>query len=142
MGVTFVTRARPAPHFGVRSAPDDEARPASRSEGLAVLTVLAVIVGLVIWGSIGTDAPPARTVHVVGGSAVLSADSPYAPVVLDLATGLPTLQLSNAPSAVRANSVGNLGVFGLDGATLLLNTASGAVNYLDPDNLLNPGKVI
>src|SRR5271166_4739335 len=128
------TRERPAPQFGVPAAPEREPRAATRRQGLVVLAVLALVLALIVWASVGGKAPTSRSVAVFGGSAVLP--SLPDPVVVDVATGIPTLTLQSAYKDVRAASPNDLMTVGTSNGTLLVDTASGAVNWLDSDNLL------
>jgi hypothetical protein len=75
----------------------------------------------------------ARAFHLIYGS--MFVDDNTAPVAIDLASGRPTVRLSNAFQAVSATVTGELDVVPLAGSTLMLNANSGEFNMLDNSGL-------
>ncbi len=82
-----------------------------------------------------TGAPAtARRPQLFGGTLVL--DDTRGPVVLDLATGEPTLRLQGVAGDVGAAGPSQVSATALAGGTLLLDVATGSFNYLDESSLV------
>lgn len=76
----------------------------------------------------------ARAFKLVYGSVFI--DDNVSPVAIDLASGKPTVRLSNAVTAVSARSTGDLDVVPVGEATLMVNSQTGEFNLLDAAGLL------
>ena len=122
------TRRRPGPTaFRAAPAAVPAARP-SRRQAVALLAVLAVVVGTVVAVSYLVRPDRARSFDLFHGSVFL-ADS-VAPVAVDLASGRPTVRLIDADTQVGADTSSDLTVTPLSQGTLLLNRVSGEFNLV------------
>jgi hypothetical protein len=101
----------------------------SRTQIVALLTGLAVVIGLVAVAAVLVKPNRSRAFALVRGSIFL-ADA-RAPVAVDLATGKPTVRLINARTQVSADNENNVAVVALNDTTLLLNRETGAFNMVD-----------
>ncbi|HEY3736054.1 MAG TPA: hypothetical protein VGL26_01310, partial [Jatrophihabitans sp.] len=71
----------------------------------------------------------ARAFDLYYGTTILNDNT--APVVVDLASGKPTVRMSDSPATVGAAQLADLDIVGLDGGSLLLDTVSGEFNMVD-----------
>jgi hypothetical protein len=98
----------------------------SRSQTLGLLVVLLLVAGAVVAVSYLVRPEKARAFDLVHGSVFLQ--DATAPVGIDLASGKPTVRLTNAVKQVGATKNNQLSVVPLDGATLLLNNGTDNAN--------------
>ncbi|MEO6700828.1 MAG: fibronectin type III domain-containing protein [Jatrophihabitantaceae bacterium] len=101
----------------------------SRTQALALVSVLAVTVAGIAVAAELVSPNRARTFDLIHGSLFLADDR--APVAVDLATGKPTVRLLGAGSQVNASSTSELTVTPLASGTLLLNSQTGEFNLVD-----------
>jgi hypothetical protein len=97
-----------------------------------LVLALLVVAGAVTVASFAVRPSKARAFDLFYGS--LFIDDNTAPVAVDLASGKPSIRLTNAYTQVAAKASGDLDVVPLDGnsgGTLLLDSATGEFNMLD-----------
>jgi len=104
----------------------------SRRQALVLVLALLVVAGAVTVASFAVRPSKARAFDLFYGSVFI--DDNTAPVAVDLASGKPSIRLTNAYTQVAAKASGDLDVVPLDGnsgGTLLLDSATGEFNMLD-----------
>ena len=104
----------------------------SRRQALVLVLALLVVGGAVAVASFAVKPSKARAFDLFYGSVFI--DDNTAPVAVDLASGKPSVRLTNAYTQVSAKASGDLDVVPLDGnsgSTLLLDSATGEFNMLD-----------
>jgi hypothetical protein len=106
-------------------------RPGANTGLLAAFCLGVVAIGISAYAVKPTTT---RSFHLLYGSIFI--DDNTSPVAIDLASGKPTVGLHNAFTAVSATSSGDVHMVPLQGATLMLNTATGEFNMLDAAGLL------
>ena len=124
-------RAATAPAF-LPSSP--ELASAGRRGRIALFAAFVVIVAAIAVAAVAVKPTSAHSFHLLYGSVFV--DDNISPVAIDLASGKPTVRLTNAVTAVSAASTGDLDVIGVGESTLMLDTRTGEFNMLDASGLL------
>jgi len=99
---------------------------------------LLLVAGAVTVASFAVKPNKARAFDLFYGSVFLNDER--APVAVDLTNGRPTVRLVDANTQVSAAKPSDLDVVALSNATLLLNTASGEFNVVDPTGFVIKAK--
>ncbi|MDT4976438.1 MAG: hypothetical protein QOG98_2196, partial [Pseudonocardiales bacterium] len=99
---------------------------------------LVLVAGTVAVASFAVKPNKARAFDLFYGSVFLNDER--APVAVDLTNAKPTVRLLDANSQVSAKDPTNLGVVPLINSTLLLNTATGEFNVVDPTGFVIKSK--
>jgi len=115
--------------------PSGQGAPAAGRRGRIVLLCgfLACTTAIVV-AALAVKPTTAHAFKLVYGSVFINDN--VSPVAIDLASGKPTVRLSNAVAAVSADSTGDLEMLPVGQSTLMLNTATGEFNMLDASGLL------
>jgi len=111
----------------------DITAPGRRGRAVLLCGFLACTTAIVV-AAVVVKPTTAHAFRLVYGSVFI--DDNVSPVAIDLASGKPTVRLSNAVAAVSAASSGDLQMTPAGQSTLMLNTASGEFNMLDASGLL------
>jgi hypothetical protein len=124
-------QARRVPPAAFRpSAPAGSGRAPSRTQLVALLTGLVVVAAGIAIASFVVKPSKARSFQLFYGSIYLNDNA--SPVAVDLASGKPTVRLSNSFTAVSAKATSDLSVYPLAGGnTLMLNPGTGEFNMVD-----------
>jgi hypothetical protein len=96
---------------------------------VVLLLALTLVAGAITVASFAVRPAKARAFELFYGSVFI--DDNTAPVAVDLATGKPSVRLTNAYTQVSAKASGDLDVIPLQDGTLLLDSATGEFNMLD-----------
>jgi hypothetical protein len=88
----------------------------------------------VVVAAVAVKPVTAHAFKLVYGSVFINDN--VSPVAIDLASGKPTVRLSNAVAAVSAASSGELDVVPVGESTLMVNSSTGEFNMLDASGLL------
>jgi hypothetical protein len=99
---------------------------------------LALVAGTVAVASYAVKPNKARAFDLFYGSVFLNDER--APVAVDLTNAKPTVRLLDANTEVSAKDPTHLGVVPLTNGTLLLNTATGEFNVVDPTGFVIKSK--
>lgn len=118
-GVAGTTAFRAEPSTAVA------VRPSAR-QSIAVVAVLALVVGAVVSLSLLVRPDRARTFDLLHGSIFLA--DQVGPVAVDLPSGKPTLRLLNVAKQVGVDNLSDLSVVPAGDATVLVNTRTGEFN--------------
>jgi len=115
-----------AARFGFQSPTEGEPRAFTRPEKTLPLVVIGLALALVVWLAVVSPPPSSRQIDVFGGSVVLPVANED-PVVVDLATGLPTLKLTGLYKSVGGATFSTpLGFVALTDGTLVYDPATGS----------------
>lgn len=114
--------------FRPSTSPARAAAP-SRRQAVALVAALVLVAGAIAIASFAVKPSTARAFNLFYGSVFINDNT--APVAVDLATGKPSVRLTNAYTQVSARVSGDLDVIPLSGSTLLLDSATGEFNMLD-----------
>jgi hypothetical protein len=101
----------------------------NRRQSVVLLLALTLVAGAITVASFAVRPAKARAFELFYGSVFI--DDNTAPVAVDLATGKPSVRLTNAYTQVSAKASGDLDVIPLQDGTLLLDSATGEFNMLD-----------
>lgn len=103
-----------------------------RRGSLAGGAVAVAITGVLGWSALAGPSPPSVKPSIFSGAIVLADDRPL--TVVDLATAAVAVRLADADTRVGAPNYGLVQPVALAGGTLLVNRATGAFNFVDPDD--------
>ena len=109
-------------------------RPAPARSTAALSTAFVVCAAAIAVAAVVVKPTTAHSFHLLYGSVFV--DDNTSPVGIDLASGKPTVRLSNAVAAVAAASTGDLDLISVGQATLMLDAKTGEFNMLDASGLL------
>lgn len=122
-------RSQGAPAFRP-SAPTSAGRAPTRNQTLALLCVLVLVATGIALASYLVKPTKARSFTLFYGSMYINDDT--SPVAVDLASGKPTVRVTNAYTAVAATRGQDVDVYPLAGGnTLLLDPKTGEFNMVD-----------
>jgi len=106
----------------------------TRRQVTAMVAGLVLVAGTVAVASFAVKPNKAQAFDLFYGSLFLNDER--APVAVDLTNGKPTVRLLDANTQVSAKKASDLDVVPLTNATLLLDTATGEFNMVDPSGFV------
>jgi hypothetical protein len=118
--------------FGLPSRDPHAPPPFGRSGLLIGLTLVAVIVGGLVWAAASGQPAQAQKPRLLTGSLVLEDTRPL--TVINVATAQITVRLAGVNAQIGAANEGQVEAFPVAGGTMLVNSVSGSFNYLEADN--------
>ena len=122
--------SRPIPDFGLTS---DDGVALTRRQAVAGASVVVLALVAVLVAALVVEPRSAQRPEVVTGSLILEDDRP--PVVVDLATGRPSIRLKDVFAQVGAESYSDVQIVELDTGSMLVNRRTGMFNLLNRGHL-------
>ena len=122
--------SRSASDFGLTS---DDGVALTRRQAVAGASVVVLALVAVLVAALVVEPRSAQRPEVVTGSLILEDDRP--PVVVDLATGRPSIRLKDVFAQVGAESYSDVQIVELDTGSMLVNRRTGMFNLLNRGHL-------
>ncbi|MET0903996.1 MAG: fibronectin type III domain-containing protein, partial [Acidimicrobiales bacterium] len=122
--------SRSIPDFGLTS---DDGVALTRRQAVAGASVVVLALVAVLVAALVVEPRSAQRPDVVTGSVILEDDRP--PVVVDLATGRPSIRLKDVFAQVGAESYSDVQIVELDTGSMLVNRRTGMFNLLNRGHL-------